>query len=70
MDQETTTLTERVAALEREVAFLKMRLIQLTTPADWLDRISGSMKDEPAFAEAMRMAAEIRRSDRPSDDDL
>jgi hypothetical protein len=61
MSQEPT-LADRVAALEREIAVLKMRQAQVTTPPDWLDQISGIMKDEPAFTEVVRLGKEFRDS--------
>jgi hypothetical protein len=62
-------LEERVAKLEAEVAELKKRLAPPTDTAEWLERISGSMKDNPAFDEAMRLAREFRQADRPKDDE-
>lgn len=62
-------LEERVAQLEAEVAELKRRLPPLATTPDWIARISGGMKNNPAFDEAMRLAREIRHADRPKNDE-
>jgi hypothetical protein len=63
------TVEERLFALEREVALLKMRLEQLTSPkGSWLERVSGSVTEEEALDEAMRLAAEILRADQPPPD--
>ena len=63
---EKLTVEERLTALEREVASLKLQLDQLTSPkGDWLEKVSGSMKDLPEFKEAMKYAAEILRADQP-----
>ena len=35
---------------------------------DWLDRVIGSMKDEPAFDEVLAYGRAIRQADRPADD--
>jgi hypothetical protein len=35
---------------------------------DWLDRVIGSMKDEPAFEEALAYGRAIRHADRPAED--
>ena len=65
------SLEQRVAALEEEVATLKRRLEELLPKKDenWIEKISGSMKDFPEWEEVARLGAEIRRADRPADDD-
>ena len=35
---------------------------------DWLDRVIGSMKDEPAFDEVLAYGRAIRQADWPVDD--
>jgi len=35
---------------------------------DWLDRVIGSMKDEPAFDEVLAHGRAIRQADRPAED--
>jgi hypothetical protein len=62
------SLEQRLALLEQEVAALKQHLAQLDARPNWLERVTGSMKDNPAFPEAMRLGAAIRRADRPADD--
>ena len=66
---EQQTLEQRVAALEQEVADLKK---QLRAPesdnGDWVERMSGSMKDYPEFDEVIRLGAEWRRSQLPPDE--
>jgi hypothetical protein len=64
------TMEERLAALEKEVALLKMRLDQLTSPkGDWIAKTTGCVTDRAAFDEAMRLAAEILRADQPPRDE-
>jgi hypothetical protein len=36
--------------------------------ADWLDRVIGSMKDEPAFDEVLAHGRAMRQADRPAED--
>jgi hypothetical protein len=67
MAQETS-LEERVKVLEKEVAELKQRLLQLSWRGTWLEKVSGSMKDYPEFEEVLRLGAEIRAADRPPED--
>jgi hypothetical protein len=38
------------------------------TAADWIERISGSFKDDPGFEEMVRLGREFRQADRPHDD--
>jgi hypothetical protein len=43
--------------------------IKARDPApDWLERVIGSMKDEPAFDEVLAHGRAIRQADRPADD--
>ena len=39
------------------------------TAADWIERISGTFKDDPVFAEMVRLGREYRETGRPSDDE-
>jgi hypothetical protein len=61
------TLEQRVTALEAEVAALKQRVTTMHPGADWLEHLSGSMKDYPEFEEVVRLGREIRRADSPED---
>lgn len=61
------TVEERLDALERDVAWLKQRLGEVLTRPNWLEQISGSMKDYPEFEEVVRLGREIRQADRPPD---
>jgi hypothetical protein len=63
---EEPTIEQRLAALEAEVARLKERLERLA-PENWVERISGSMKDYPEFEEVVRLGQEFRRSQQPPD---
>jgi hypothetical protein len=61
------TIEQRLAALEADVARLK-QLVSASPAANWFERVSGSMKDDPAFEEVLRLGRETRQADRPSDD--
>ena len=65
-----SSLEERVQALEEEVAALK-KWLEAETPkhVNWIERITGTFESDPEFAEIVRLGAEIRRADRPTDDD-
>jgi hypothetical protein len=71
--KDAKTIEERLAAVERELADLKTRLppepVPMPKSENWVEKISGSMKDYPEFDEVLRLGKEFRDSDRPSDDD-
>jgi hypothetical protein len=60
-------IEQRLTILEAEVAGLKRRLDAICSKKNWIDRIAGSMKDEPEFGEVLRLGAALRQADRPSD---
>ena len=62
------TLDQRMTAMEEAVRELQ-ELVKVRKPApDWLDRVIGSMKDEPAFDEVLAYGRAIRQADRPAAD--
>jgi hypothetical protein len=61
------TLVQRVQALENAVHELREALNARKPAPDWLDRVVGSMKDEPAFDEVLTYGRAIRQADRPED---
>ncbi len=62
------TLEQRLALVEAELAALKQRLNGETASRTWLERMAGSMKDEPEFAEVLRLGRAIRDADRPAEE--
>lgn len=56
------SLEERVAAVEEAIADLQKQ-IQLANsqPKNWLEEVSGSFKDEPAFEEVLTYGRAIRQ---------
>lgn len=52
--------------MEQELAELKSRVRSSgASRNNWIDAISGSFKDDPEFAEIVRLGKEIRDADRP-----
>jgi hypothetical protein len=63
---QTSTIEERLARVEQEVAQLKANAITSGKyDVPWLDRIYGAFENNAVFKEAMELGAEYRRSLRP-----
>jgi len=60
---ENSVLEERVTALERDLAELKNHVFGSRDARPWFEKIIGSMKDYPEFAEVVKLGREIRKSD-------
>ena len=58
------TLEKRMTVLEEAVRELRDAMISRQSTPDWLDRVIGSMKDEPAFDEVLEYGRAIRQADR------
>jgi len=61
---EVPTVEARLTALEKEVTDLKRQLSLVQDPTNWLQRVSGSFKDQPEFDEMLRLALQIREENR------
>jgi len=59
-EQSVQELAQRVQRLEEEVRQLK----GLADTRPWWEKIAGSHKDDPVFAEIVRLGAAIRRAER------
>jgi hypothetical protein len=62
------TLEQRITAVENAVGELQEAMGNRQPAADWLDRVIGSMKDEPAFDEVLALGRAARLVDRPAED--
>lgn len=57
----TTEIEIRVAALENEIATLKVKLAKIEkSPTAWWQKISGTFADDADYEEAMRLGREYR----------
>jgi hypothetical protein len=56
-----TSLEERLAAVEAAIAELQQ--VVTPQPTNWLQQITGSFKDEPAFEEVLAYGRAIRQGD-------
>jgi len=61
------TLERRMTVLEEAVRELQAAVKARAPAADWLDRVMGSMKDEPAFDEVLAHGRALRHADRPTE---
>jgi hypothetical protein len=62
------TIEQRLAAVEREVAELRSLIILTSPPADWLEKVTGSVTDEAAFREVLELGRSFRLADRPHEE--
>ena len=64
-----SSIEERLAAVEEAIADLRRKDDRPTEHPDWLGRLRGSLRGEPAFAEVIALGREFRMSDRPAEDE-
>ena len=62
------TIEVRLAKVERELAILKARTGEGGTKANWIEKITGSFKDDPDFDEIVRLGKELRDAELPEED--
>ena len=62
------SIEQRLAALEKAVADIQLRLAGLPAGPNWLEQFIGSFKDEPAFDEVIEYGRAFRAADRPPED--
>jgi hypothetical protein len=55
------SLEQRLMALEHAVGKLQEAMKARVPASEWLDRVIGSMKDEPAFDEVLAYGRAIRQ---------
>ena len=63
-----TSIEQRLAAVEEAVSELQQRLARLPAATNWVARITGSFKNEPAFEEVLALGRAIRAADRPPEE--
>jgi hypothetical protein len=56
------SLEERLAAVEAAIAQLQQQIV-ISQQINWLQQITGSFKDDPAFEEVLAFGRAIRQGD-------
>jgi hypothetical protein len=59
------SIEQRLAAVEAVVNDLQRKLADSQSP-NWLQQVTGSFKDEPAFEEVLAYGRAMRQADHPS----
>jgi len=59
---EQLTIEERLTAVEHELAELKRKTPSKRDDKSWIERIAGTFRNDPEFAEIVRLGREFRRS--------
>ncbi len=65
---ESAILEQRLEVVEHVVADLQRRLGDAPRLGNWLEKVAGSISDEPAFLEALEFGRAFRRADPPADE--
>jgi hypothetical protein len=60
-----SSVEDRLSMLETQVTVLQQQLGPRGRNEDWLNRVSGSFRNEPDFDEILRLGREIREQDKP-----
>ena len=55
---------DRLSALEAELSTLKQLLPNDSQENSWIDRVTGSFRNQPEFDEVVRLGRELRRSEK------
>ena len=65
---DSATLEQRLAALERTVADLQRQLGNGSAPPNWIEKVSGVVRDDEEFLEMLKLGRAFRDADRPPDE--
>jgi len=59
-----STIEERLAAVEKAVAELQQGKAAVEPKHGWVEKITGTFKDDPEFGEILRLGQEIRQAEK------
>lgn len=63
------SVEDRIRQLELKVRQLEISVQPDASEPPWWERVAGRFKDDPVYAEAMKLGAEIRKADQPEASD-
>jgi hypothetical protein len=63
MMSRSSVIEQRLTAVEAAVSELQRRLANLPPAPNWLEQVTGSFKDEPAFEEVLAVGRALRAAD-------
>jgi hypothetical protein len=61
------SVEDRIVQLEQKVRQLEEVSRPDTNAPPWWERVAGAFKDDPVYAAAMKLGAEIRKADQPKE---
>jgi hypothetical protein len=64
----SSVIEQRLTALETAVSELQRRLANLPPAPNWLEQVTGSFKDEPAFEGVLAYGRALRAADQLPED--
>jgi hypothetical protein len=65
----SSTIEARLSALERQMEEVRREIDRQRKEGNWIEKITGSFKDDPDFGEIIRLGREARQADRLMDDE-
>ena len=64
----SSVIEQRLRAVEAAVSELQRRLANLPPAPNWLEQVTGSFKEEPAFDEVLAFGQALRAADQLPED--
>jgi hypothetical protein len=64
----SSVIEQRLMAVEAAVRELQRRLVNLPPAPNWLEQVTGSFKNEPAFEEVLAFGRALRAADQLPED--
>ena len=64
----SSVIEQRLTAVEAAVSELQRRLANLPPAPNWLEQVTGSFKEEPAFDEVLAFGQALRAADQLPED--
>ena len=59
-------LARRMADVEKELATLRTKVEELSSPIPWWERIAGTFHNDPVYRQAMKLGRQFRCAQKPN----